>query len=54
MKKLILGLLILAAIFTAPLNATTDPYPNWDWDGIRWVYVGDGDPTDPPPSPSRD
>lgn len=53
MKKLILGLLILATIFTAPLNASADPYPDWDWNGTQWVFVGDGDITNPPPPPVR-
>lgn len=53
MKKFILGLLILVTIFTAPLNASAsaDPYPDWDWDGNQWVFVGDGDITDPPMPP---
>ncbi|MDA3886857.1 MAG: hypothetical protein PF638_14800 [Candidatus Delongbacteria bacterium] len=53
MKKLILGLLILTAIFTAPLNASSDPYTDWVLVGTQWVYVGDGDITDPTPPPSR-
>ena len=54
MKKIILGLLILAVVLTTPLNATTDPYPDWDWNGIQWIYVGSGNPPLPPPPPSRD
>ncbi|NOR46066.1 MAG: hypothetical protein GQ534_10825 [Candidatus Delongbacteria bacterium] len=54
MKKLILGLLILATVFTAPLNASADPYPDWDWNGVEWVYSGDGNQPMPPPPPLRD
>ncbi|MDA3780985.1 MAG: hypothetical protein PF487_12310 [Bacteroidales bacterium] len=52
MKKFILGLLILAAIFTAPLNASSDSNTDWVLVGTQWVYIGnDNDPTDPPMPP---
>ena len=54
MKKMILAVLILVSIFTAPLNASPDLHPDWVLVGTGWVYVGGGDPTDPPPPPSRD
>ena len=53
MKKLILVVLILVSMFTSQLNATADPYPDWDWVIDHWVWIGSGDPTDPPPPPSR-
>ena len=54
MKKLFLIMLILMSMFTTQLNASPgDLYPNWDWVIDHWVWVGSGDPTDPPPSPPR-
>ena len=53
MKRLFVLLVLAMLIFTNPVRATSDPYPDWDWNGVQWVYVGDGDPIDPPPPPPR-
>lgn len=49
MKKLFVLLLLVTLMFTNPVKASGDSYPDWDWNGIVWVYVGTGEPGDPPP-----
>ena len=51
MKKLFALMFVVA--LSLNVFASTPPvdiYPDWDWNGVAWVYVGDGDPIDTPPT----
>lgn len=52
MKKLLLGISLLAALFAGSLMA--EETNGWVWVGTDWVYTGStdgGDPIPPPPPP---
>lgn len=51
MKKLVLFLMLAAAILTTPVFADENLYQDWVWMGSYWLYVGGGDPPPPPPPP---
>jgi len=51
MKKMLMFVLIIAALLSTPLQATEDPYPDWDWVVDHWEWVGSGNPGYPPPPP---
>ena len=50
MKKLFVLLFIATLFLTVPAKASADISPDWNWNGVEWIYVGDGDPIDPPPT----
>ena len=49
MKKLLVLLFVATLLLAAPAKVSADIYPDWDWNGVVWVYLGTGDPGDPPP-----
>lgn len=49
MRKLITAALIAFSLLSEPVFCDNDPYPDWDWINGHWVWVGTGDPGDPPP-----
>jgi len=48
MKRIAAIALIALSLLTTPAFAD-DPYLYWVWLNGSWVWVGSGDPSDPPP-----
>jgi hypothetical protein len=51
MRKLILAALIALAVASGSAYAAANPYQDWIWTGIEWVYTGTDPDPDPPPRP---
>jgi len=50
MKKMFVLLFVIIMSLTTQVKAEADIYPDWNWNGVVWVYVGSGEPDDPPPT----
>ena len=55
MKKLLLGIMLAAALFGSSLKAEEIVLNCWIWTGTEWVQTDSGNGTDPvpPPPPPR-
>lgn len=55
MKKLILGIMLAAALFASNLKAEEIELNGWLWTGTGWISMdsGNGDDPIPPPPPPK-